>query len=179
MRRQMTDRWHSKRRQGRGRGQEHRSQERSVQGILQWSPSLVSQPHAPKLTSIQCEVESLFYLEGSPVCRNHISEHKMPFTSQQLKLRGVNVFLGTEPKSTYNYWLKDSINLGHATLNLQQNSCWCQYNLCANCTTVTCVHWRKWVRWHIYHLISSSDIPLSLQNQQYFSIFPKLFSPQV
>lgn len=75
-----------------------------------------------------------FTLGGGPVRGNRISEHKTRFTSQQLKLRGVNVFLGTKPKCTYNYSPKDSMNLGHTTLNLQQNSCWCQYNLCANFT---------------------------------------------
>lgn len=73
-------------------------------------------------------------LGRGPVCGNHISKHKMLFTSQQLRFRGVNVFLGMEPKCTYNYGLKDSMNLGHTTFNLQQNSRWRQYNLCANST---------------------------------------------
>lgn len=75
-----------------------------------------------------------FTLGGGPVRGNHISEHKTLFTSQQLKFRGVNVFLGTEPKCTYNYGLKDSMNSGHTTFHLQQNSRWRQYNLCANFT---------------------------------------------
>jgi len=129
----MTDRWHGERR--RGRRQEHRSQERSVQGILQWNPGLVSQPHAPKFTSSKHEVESPFYFGLGP---QHV-EIPSPGTRccsppQQLKLRGVNVFLGMEPKCTSNYGLKDSMNLGHTTLSLQQNSHWHQSNLCASFT---------------------------------------------
>lgn len=129
-----------------------------------------------------------FTLGRRPMRGNHISEHKTLFTSQQLKFRGVNVLLGTQPKCTYNYGLKDSMNLGHTTLNLQQNSCWCQYNLCPNFTrqlSPVCIQGNYYAGTFSYlsergrppRLISSSDIipilPPSLQNQHHFSIFCK------